>query len=668
MVERSENLDIVEEENIDHIEGWVVAENPDTGEAYYLNIYTNEQQADKPEPVVRYEEEQKAKRGDQGVITSGKGGGKDLIKQKSVLEDMKAISAIDKYASVGRQATEYTIENAPYSADSDLNFKTLDTEFIQKVSENDFWEYANSYVVPKSSLFKKFTIDQTLSYQTNNIDKPLTQVSASFRDITSQTFKNILSYCGDRSSSKDLLGHAKKLMKYGMEQSSEIRDEIYIQLIKQYRNNPNPDKVVRVWRLFGLISSAIAPSESLYYPLLNYLMSIAVNEEIDEEIRRFARFTFKRVHRAFEDEARKREPSADEVNYVEARKQIMIPVYFLTGNHTFVAIESYSNAQEVKELLLKKLQIEKTKWPYLGLYEIVDRKDHLEERFVENHERICDVLAIWDIDKAQNKQDKNDYKLYLKVRVFFRLYDHDIDAVVMYYTQCVYDIIHSRIPLTEEEGYHMCALQLQIDWGDFSERNKVHFMEKFAEYVPVRQINNHTAEEWWAKIQPFWTNLKGLDRSDARWQYLEWCRQQPLYLAHQFYAAFTKRGEEHSGTEFPEFVILGVTPEALVICDNKTREVIQTYKMHQILTWGISTEYFVPVTGDKNAYEKVYFETPHARQIDFLLQSYTKLKLKQPIPTTLTKVTHSTKQQFGEKPHVSKIKMAPRNAVIFPKK
>lgn len=51
---------------------------------------------------------------------------------------------------------------------------------------------------------------------------------------------DILSYCGDRSSSKDLLGHAKKLMKYGMEQSSEIRDEIYIQLIKQQRNNPNP--------------------------------------------------------------------------------------------------------------------------------------------------------------------------------------------------------------------------------------------------------------------------------------------------------------------------------------------------------------------------------------------------------------------------------------------
>ena len=122
----------------------------------------------------------------------------------------------------------------------------------------------------------------------------------------------------------------------------------------------------------------------------------------------------------------------------------MVPIYFLTGNHTFVPIESYSNASEVKEILLKKLQLEKTKWQYLALYEIVDRKEHLEERFIENHERICDILAIWDLDRAQNKQDKNDYKLYLKVRVFFRLYDHDIDAVVMYYTQVIIFFLETR--------------------------------------------------------------------------------------------------------------------------------------------------------------------------------------------------------------------------------
>lgn len=46
-------------------------------------------------------------------------------------------------------------------------------------------------------------------------------------------------------------------------------------------------------------------------------MSVSINEEIDDEIRRYAKFTFKRIYRAFEDEARKREPSADEVMYVE---------------------------------------------------------------------------------------------------------------------------------------------------------------------------------------------------------------------------------------------------------------------------------------------------------------------------------------------------------------
>ena len=42
----------------------------------------------------------------------------------------------------------------------------LDTELINKVSENDFWAYAaENIIVKRGSFGKKFTVDETLSYQ-----------------------------------------------------------------------------------------------------------------------------------------------------------------------------------------------------------------------------------------------------------------------------------------------------------------------------------------------------------------------------------------------------------------------------------------------------------------------------------------------------------------------
>lgn len=37
----------------------------------------------------------------------------------------------------------------------------------------------------------------------------------------------------------------------------------------------------------------------------------------------------------------------------------------------------------------------------------------------------------------------------------------------MYYTQMVYDVTHSRIPVKETDILTLGALQLQVDYGDF---------------------------------------------------------------------------------------------------------------------------------------------------------------------------------------------------------
>ena len=85
------------------------------------------------------------------------------------------------------------------------------------------------------------------------MSKPITNMSKNIESVSIQTFKSnklclknsiiyyldILSYCGERKSSKKEIRHAQKLIIMAMGSPSEVRDEIYFQVIKQLHKNPN---------------------------------------------------------------------------------------------------------------------------------------------------------------------------------------------------------------------------------------------------------------------------------------------------------------------------------------------------------------------------------------------------------------------------------------------
>lgn len=71
--------------------------------------------------------------------------------------------------AVGRQATEYTFENTPFSSDADFDFNELPAEFMEKVKEADFWEWAREYVNPRKKLFGgKIPVETVLAHTTVN--------------------------------------------------------------------------------------------------------------------------------------------------------------------------------------------------------------------------------------------------------------------------------------------------------------------------------------------------------------------------------------------------------------------------------------------------------------------------------------------------------------------
>lgn len=60
------------------------------------------------------------------------------------------------------------------------------------------------------------------------------------------------------------------------------------------------------------------------------------------------------------------------------------------------------------------------------------------------------------------------FKLYLRIKICFRLYKHDISAVCMYFIQMAFDVYKNRHNLKSSEVYLLAALHLYSEYGIYT--------------------------------------------------------------------------------------------------------------------------------------------------------------------------------------------------------
>ena len=112
----------------------------------------------------------------------------------------------------------------------------------------------------QSSCFRKLDPNNIMKWQKKEISDPLLRMENE-DDVegSKQMFRNLLSYMGDRKSSKLPILHAKKIVKIVLMGSDILRDEAYLQVYKQLHNNKKRESLMRGWKFMAFLSCSFTP-------------------------------------------------------------------------------------------------------------------------------------------------------------------------------------------------------------------------------------------------------------------------------------------------------------------------------------------------------------------------------------------------------------------------
>ena len=447
------------------------------------------------------------------------------------------------------------------------------------------------------------------------ISKPLVKLPDELYETALQLFKNLVSYMGDRKSSKkNPYHHLKKYLKLTMNATEDIKDEAYVQVLKQIAHNPNYDKCLRGWNFMAILASTYTPSTQLYYSLLNYLI-YEVNNNLDKNIVKRANYVIARLLRTFEGR-RKQVPSEVELKHIEAMKPIMFPVYFFSETHTMVPMESYTTVRELKSTIMRKLQLSISRIPYYALYEVCNKEEIIEERFLDDMDKVVDVTSLWERETEDHNSRNSpiNFQIYLKIQLYYGYKQDDIDTITMHYVQTCYDVNKGKFHLDVEDIATLGAIQLTVDYFETSHEEINKNLEKnLSRYVPCNKIKTSEPSFWCKKIFLAYTTLKLKNKLEAKLTYLEHLKQNSLWEAHQYYCSYSKTFNLENPNNFPEKLIIGIKPTGLTIQDLDRNELL-FISYSGITSWGVNNSVFVVVLQkNETEYVKHYFDSNQVR-------------------------------------------------------
>ena len=511
------------------------------------------------------------------------------------------------------------------SKDTDNGTSNLPCNYFNELINHHLSTYYENNLLPrKTFFFTRISNENIMKWQGNIINNPLTiGVTKEFVPLAIQLFKNLMGWMQDYKSKKKPLDHIKKLLRLSISAPQEIKDEVFMHIMKQ-ATKAEYNKSLRAWKAFAIVASTITPSSQLFYSMLNFLL-FEIKTNKDENIVKHANFVFSRLYNLYAN-PRKNIPEASELQCIENLRPILVSVFLFSGEEVKVGIESYTSIRELKAKVMRKMNFKQLKIQYYGIYEIANRSRSIDERILEESNKVVDILSLWskDMESSFKTRESIEFKFYLKMVLFYEFSDDQTTNFL--YNQCVYDFLNSRYDFDCDKSIIFAAVKLYIDFNDGKYDEAYNAVLNNLEcYIPYDYIDTLDKDEFSQRIMEHYSEFKSSSIEEAKSIFLDKLNKSDFHKSHQFFLNFSQKNQNTNTEEYPETVICLIKPtEISFYTENK--EIISTYKYNNIANWGISPTFFVIVVPENDDFNtKLYFETNQTKVIQHLLESYSNL-------------------------------------------
>ena len=304
----------------------------------------------------------------------------------------------------------------PSSGDLTLDIKSLDSKLVSSLTQYTFWQYAEPLVAHQKSWGKSLSVASVLSFSKSSVNIPILPHSdTKDKEASVRVFNLLKKFLLTKDLENELLITMKIVME-GFYGTTGLRDEVYLQILKQINNNPDKFMRSKLYKLMGVIGSTFPVSVRTYCVILSFLLEVCqglTKLEPEQDLIGYAGFCFNRVMKGFETGAKSLPPLEHELKSVWQGRKIPIKVNLVNNKPLTIYIESWTTVGGALEIIEKELQFAGVKH-YLGF---VVKENLMEDQFLSE-----DVVVIEELTRLEFRRMKDttkEYRLFVKLRHFF---------------------------------------------------------------------------------------------------------------------------------------------------------------------------------------------------------------------------------------------------------
>ncbi|KAM7361678.1 unconventional myosin 81F isoform 2-T7 [Cochliomyia hominivorax] len=470
------------------------------------------------------------------------------------------------------------------------------------------------------------------AFSRQQITQSLSKMADQEETVMIQIFQAILTYSG-LGISGDTVQRAEdehvtivqSIMDKCMRKESMI-NELYLQLIKQTTDHPDPNSRVnlRHWALLSLICSVVLPPvKTIRKYLISHLKRCA-SDFITEE-GKYARFAEKCFFKTQGTRRRQWPPSREEILCTVNRRPCYSRFHFMDGQFYSIEFHPSSTAFEVMELIKKKIGLQDNSMGY-AIYEVVGNT----ERSLLYEEKIADVMAKWEKYRNATQQGLHNvpnvgasgncrhqhYMFLFKKHLFFDDYiniDDPVEKELLYH-QVLHSLRTERFPITEMEAIMLTALQGQLELGDYNEElNDYRIIASHC--LPPRFVPNIPHEA----VAMHHQSLRGMLPAEAKKSFLNLIQSWPLHRATIFDVMQTFT------SNWPRILWLAVDQNGIHLLEHRSRNILCTHDYESIMSYSPNMNSLMIFTGTEKKQSKVILSTSQAFQIATLIKEYSEI-------------------------------------------